>query len=64
MKNFKSITVKEDTFDDITTLSKILLPKAELSKAQVVEALVNKSLDENYKNNQEIHGNTEKIPTD
>ena len=63
MKNFKSITVKEDTFDDITTLSKILLPKAELSKAQVVEALVNKSLDENYKNNQEIHGNTEKRPT-
>lgn len=64
MKNFKSITVKEDTFDDITTLSKILLPKAELSKAQVVEALVNKSLDENYKNNQEIHGNTEKRPTE
>ena len=64
MKNFKSITVKEDTFDDITTLSKILLPKAELSKAQVVEALVNKSLDENCKNNQEIHENTEKRPTE
>ena len=64
MKNFKSITVKEDTFDDITTLSKILLPKAELSKAPVVEALVNKSLDENCKNNQEIHENTEKRPTE
>ena len=64
MKNFKSITVKEDTFDDITTLSKILLPKAELSKAQVVEALFNISLDENYKNNHEIHGNTEKRPTE
>ena len=64
MKNFKSITVKEATFDDITTLSKTLLPKGVLSKAQVVESRVNRSLDENLKDNQEIHGNSEKRLTE
>ena len=45
MKRFKSITVNETTFDEVDRLSKTLLPKVKLSKAQVVENLVKGSHD-------------------
>ena len=51
MKKFKSITVNEATFDAVDRLTKTLLPKVNLSKAQVVENLVKVSLGNN--NNQE-----------
>ena len=44
MKKFKSITVNEATFDAVDRLTKTLLPKVNLSKAQVVENLVKVSL--------------------
>jgi len=40
MKRFKSISVDEATFDEIERLTKILLPKVKLSKAQVVKSLI------------------------
>ena len=51
MKKFKSITVNEATFDAVDRLTKTLLPKVNLAKAQVVENLVKVSLGNN--NNQE-----------
>ena len=51
MKKFKSISVNEATFDAVDQLTKTLLPKVNLSKAQVVENLVKVSLGNN--NNQE-----------
>ena len=47
MKKFKSITVNEATFDAVDRLTKTLLPKVNLSKAQVVESLVKISLGNN-----------------
>ena len=44
MKKFKSISVEEATFDEIERLTKILLPKVKLSKAQVVESLIEVAL--------------------
>ena len=64
MKKFKSITVNEATFEAVDHLTRTLVPKVNLSKAQVVESLVNRSLDENLKDNQEIHGNSEKRLTE
>ena len=61
MRRFKSITVNETTFDAVDRLSKTLLPKVNLSKAQVVENLVKVSLGNN--NNQENNDNTDKSPT-
>jgi len=61
MRKFKSITVNETTFDAVDRLSKTLLPKVNLSKAQVVENLVKVSLGNN--NNQENNDNTDKSPT-
>ena len=46
MKKFKSITVNEATFDAVVQLTKTLLPKIKLSKAQVVEYLVKKKKEE------------------
>ena len=61
MRRFKSITVNEATFNAVERLSKTLLPKVNLSKAQVVENLVKVSLGNN--NNQENNGKTEKKST-
>ena len=61
MRKFKSITVNEATFDAVDRLTKTLLPKVNLSKAQVVENLVKVSLGNN--NNQENNGKTEKRST-
>ena len=47
MRKFKSITVNEATFDAVDRLTKTLLPKVNLSKAQVVENLVKVSLGNN-----------------
>ena len=47
MKKFKSISVNEATFDAVDQLTKTLLPKVNLSKAQVVESLVKISLGNN-----------------
>jgi hypothetical protein len=47
MKKFKSISVEEATFDEIERLTKILLPKVKLSKAQIVEYLIKKEKEEN-----------------
>jgi hypothetical protein len=55
MKRFKSISVTEDTFDVINNLSKTLLPKVKLSKAQVVENLVGECLEKIKKRDDEIN---------
>jgi len=44
MKKFKSITVNEATFEAVDLLSRTLVPKVNLSKAQVVENLAKVSL--------------------
>ena len=46
MKKFKSISVGETTYDAVDHLTKTLLPKVKLSKAQVVENLVKGSHEE------------------
>jgi len=61
MRKFKSITVNEATFDAVDQLTRTLLPKVNLSKAQVVESLVKISLGNN--NNQENNDNTDTRPT-
>jgi|TARA_Y100000294_G_scaffold36637_1_gene32101 hypothetical protein len=50
MKKFKSITVNETTYDAVDHLTKTLLPKVKLSKAQVVENLVKGSHEEIIQN--------------
>jgi len=50
MKKFKSITVNETTYDAVDHLTKTLLPKVRLSKAQVVENLVKGSHEEIIQN--------------
>ena len=62
MRKFKSITVNEATFDAVDQLTKTLLPKVNLSKAQVVESLVKISLGNNN-NHQENNDNTDTRPT-
>ena len=65
MTKFKSITVDETTFDAVDHLTKTLIPRIKLSKAQVVENLV-KGSHEEIINNKEHHGtekrNTEDTP--
>jgi len=46
MKKFRSITVNETTFDAVDRLSETLMPRINLSKAQVVEYLVKKKKEE------------------
>ena len=61
MKKFKSITVDETTFEAVDRLSKTLMPRIKLSKAQVVENLVKGSHGEiiNHKKNHETKRHTE-----
>ena len=61
-KKFKSITVNETTFAEVDRLSKTLMPRIKLSKAQVVENLV-KGSHEEIINNKEHH-ETEKRNTE
>jgi len=53
MKKFKSITVNETTYDAVDHLTKTLLPKVRLSKAQVVENLVKGSHEEIIQNKED-----------
>ena len=53
MKKFKSITVNETTYDAVDHLTKTLLPKVKLSKAQVVENLVKGSHEEIIQNKED-----------
>ena len=62
MRKFKSITVNEATFDAVDQLTRTLLPKVNLSKAQVVESLVKISLGNNN-NAQENNDDTDTRPT-
>ena len=45
MKRFKSISVSENTFDEVDRLTETLLPRVKLSKAKVVDKLVKSSQD-------------------
>ena len=54
MKRFKSISVDETTFAAVDHLTKTLMPRIKLSKAQVVENLV-KGSHEEIINNKENH---------
>jgi len=40
MKKFKSLSVDENTFNEVNLLSKSLLPKITLSKAQTIEKVI------------------------
>jgi len=62
MKKFKSITVNEATFEAVDLLSRTLVPKVNLSKAQVVENLAKVSLG-NKANTQRNNDNTDKRST-
>ena len=62
MKKFKSITVNEATFEAVDHLTRTLVPKVNLSKAQVVENLAKVSLG-NKPNTQENNDNTDKRST-
>ena len=62
MKRFKSISVDETTFAAVDHLTKTLLPRIKLSKAQVVENLVKGSHEETIKH-KEVH-ETEKRNTE
>ena len=55
MKRFKSITVNENTFNQVDRLTETLLPGAKLSRAQVVANCVKGSHEEiiNHKENHE-----------
>ena len=63
MKKFKSITVNEATFEAVDHLTRNLVPKVNLSKAQVVENLVKVSLGNKANNTQEKNDNTDKRST-
>ena len=54
MKRFKSISVDETTFAAVDHLTKTLLPRIKLSKAQVVKNLVKGSHEETI-NHKEDH---------
>ena len=62
MKRFKSISVDETTFAAVDHLTKTLMPRIRLSKAQVVKNLV-KGSHEEITNKKEHHG-TEKRHTE
>ena len=62
MKKFKSITVNEATFEAVDHLTRTLVPKVNLSKAQVVENLAKNSLG-TKSNAQENNDSTDKRPT-
>jgi hypothetical protein len=55
MKRFKSITVNENTFNQVDRLTETLLPGAKLSRAQVVANCVKGSHEEiiNHKEDHE-----------
>ena len=55
MKRFKSISVDETTFAAVDHLTKTLMPRIRLSKAQVVKNLV-KGSHEEIINHKENHG--------
>ena len=61
MKRFKSISVDETTFAAVDHLTKTLMPRIKLSKAQVVKNLVKGSHEEiiNHKENHETKRHTE-----
>ena len=40
MKKFKSLSVDENTFNEVNLLSKSLLPKITLSKSQTIEKVI------------------------
>ena len=40
MKKFKSLSVDENTFNEVNLLSKSLLPKVTLSKSQTIEKVI------------------------
>ena len=64
MKRFKSISVDETTFAAVDHLTKTLMPRIRLSKAQVVENLVKGSHEEtiNHKENHETKRHPEDTP--
>ena len=62
MKRFKSISVDETTFAAVDHLTKTLMPRIKLSKAQVVENLVKGSHEETIKH-KEVHEETRRQKT-
>ena len=58
---FKSVSIREDNLKEIDTLSKSLLPKVHLSKAQTIAKVLDiaKNSLGKSKINQEIHGKAE-----
>ena len=55
MKRFKSITVNENTFNQVDRLTETLLPGAKLSRAQVVANCVKGSHEITHKQHKEDH---------
>ena len=58
---FKSVSIREDNLKEIDTLSKSLLPKVNLSKAQTIAKVLDIAKDSlgKIKINQEKHGKRE-----
>ena len=58
---FKSVSIREDNLKEIDTLSKSLLPKVNLSKAQTIAKVLDIAKDSLGKSkiNQEKHGKRE-----
>ena len=56
MSKFKSVSVRDKTFDAIDKLSNELLPKVQLSKAQTIDriaAIAEKTIKNNFPNDPE-----------
>ena len=53
-KRFKSVSIREDNLKEIDSLSKTLLPKVNLSKAQTIAKVLDiakNTLEKKYENN-------------
>ena len=53
-KKFKSVSIREDNLKEIDSLSKTLLPKVNLSKAQTIAKVLDiakNTLEKKYENN-------------
>ena len=64
MKRFKSITVNENTFNQVDRLTETLLPGAKLSRAQVVANCVKGSHEEITNKKEDDHEETNKRHTE
>jgi|TARA_R100000687_G_scaffold1283_3_gene2371 hypothetical protein len=64
MKRFKSITVNENTFNQVDRLTEKLLPGAKLSRAQVVANCVKGSHEEITNKKEDDHEETNKRHTE